>query len=133
MTGDNRLANAVADIASARDELRVAEAAIGIGVRRGAMSRVYYAVFQAARALLLIEGVESKTHAGLHRLVAEQLVNTGKLPKSTNAMLSRLQAYRQDADYAYVYDFDDETVGAELAGARAFVEAAAKAVSSFTP
>jgi len=132
MTGDNRLANARIDIATARDEIRLADAAIGIGVRRGAMSRSYYAVFHACRALLLLEGVEAKTHAGLHRLVAEHLVRPGKVPVATNLLLTKLQAYRNAADYAFAFDIAEDDAKREVDEARAFVELAATAVAAFT-
>jgi uncharacterized protein len=125
VTNDNRLANAAIEIATARDALRVAEAALGVGARRDAMSRTYYAAFHAARALLLLEGVEAKTHAGLLRLVAEHIVRAGKLGPDTNLLLTRLQAYRQAADYAYVFDIAEDDAKRELEAARAFVEAAA--------
>jgi uncharacterized protein len=133
MTGENRLANARSDIATARDEIRLADAAVSIGVLRGAMSRAYYAVFHACRALLLLEGMEAKTHAGLHRLVAEHLVRGGKTPPSTNLLLAKLQGYRQAADYAYTFDIAELDAKRELDEARAFVETAAATVAAFAP
>jgi uncharacterized protein (UPF0332 family) len=122
MTRENRIANARAEIASARDALRVAEAALGIGVRRDAMSRAYYAIFHAARALLLLEGVEPKTHSG------EELVRAGKLDAKSGLLFTRMQAYRQASDYAYVFAIDAEDARKELDEARTFVERAASAV-----
>lgn len=131
MTGGNRLANARIDIATAEDEIRLAEAALGIGVLRGTLSRAYYAVFHACRALLLLEGIEAKTHAGLHRLVAEHLVRAGKTSASTNLLLAKLQSYRQAADYAYTFDVAEADAKRELEEARAFVVAAAAMVATF--
>jgi uncharacterized protein (UPF0332 family) len=125
MTGANRAANARAEIAAARDALRVAEAALGLGIRRDAMSRLYYAVFHAARALLLLEGVEPKTHAGVARMLAEHLVRPGKLDAHAGLLVTRLQAYRQASDYSYAFEIDAGDAASELAAARAFVEHAA--------
>jgi hypothetical protein len=69
VTGDNRRANAEADIAAGFDALRAAEALLGLAIFRDAMSRAYYAAFHAARPLPL-EGIEPETHAGVLRVVA---------------------------------------------------------------
>lgn len=130
MTGENRLANAVAEIAAARDALRVAEAALALGIRRDAMSRAYYAVFHAARALLLLEAIEPKTHAGVMRMLGEQLLRTGKLEASSLALVTRLHAYRQASDYAYAFDIDATDADREIASARAFVDQVAEAVEA---
>jgi uncharacterized protein (UPF0332 family) len=131
VTGDNRAANARAEIVAARDALRVAVAALGLGIRRDAMSRTYYAVFHAARALLLLEGLEPKTQGGVGRMVGEHLVRTGKLDGHSGLVLTRLQAYRQASDYSYVFEIDEADARTELAAAEAFVERAAKIVDAF--
>jgi uncharacterized protein (UPF0332 family) len=128
MTRENRIANARTEIVSARDALRVAEAALGIGVRRDAMSRAYYAIFHAARALLLLEGVEPKTHSGVARMLGEELVRAGKLDAKSGLLFTRMQAYRQASDYAYVFAIDAEDARKELDEACSFVERAASAV-----
>lgn len=76
MTDANRHSNAHAELAIANDALLVARAALELGIVRDALSRAYYAVFHAARALLLLAGVEPKTHAGAEHFVAlaERLV-----------------------------------------------------------
>lgn len=51
-------------IEAARDRLVAAETLVENGYRPDAVSRAYYGVFEAARALLLIEDVETTTHAG---------------------------------------------------------------------
>lgn len=130
MTGANRAANARAEINAARDALRVAEAALGLGIRRDAMSRIYYAVFHAARALLLLEGVEPKTHAGVGRMLAEHLVRAGKLDAHAGLLVTRLQAYRQASDYSYAFEIDASDATNELAAARAFVDRAARDVEA---
>lgn len=67
----------MSDLAAARDFLRKAETALGAadlllktGDTEGACNRAYYAMFDAARAALLVRGhrtdeASSKTHRGL--------------------------------------------------------------------
>ena len=130
MTGENRLANAQAEIAAAKDALRVAEAALSLGIRRDAMSRTYYAAFHAARALLLLEGLEPKTHAGLQRMLGEYLVRGGRIEAHDALLLTRLQAYRAASDYSYAFEIGAADAEGELSAARAFVGRAASAVAA---
>lgn len=130
MTGENRLANAESEMASAHDALRAAEALLALALLRDAMSRAYYAVFHAARALLLLEGLEAKTHAGVLRFVATDLVRTGKLDARANLLLAKLHAFRQASDYAYAFDIAATDASEEIAQARAFVEAASSTVGA---
>lgn len=79
MTDDNIRKNARTEIAMAKDALRVATAAVDLGICRDAMSRAYYAAFHAARAFVMLAGYEAKTHAGLRHLFSEQIVRPGIL------------------------------------------------------
>jgi len=133
VTGPNRLENARAEIQAARDALAVSTAALSLGIHRDAMSRAYYAVFHAARALLLLEGVEPKTHAGVHRMVGEQLVRTQKLSPHEALTLTRLQAYRAESDYGYSFVIDAADAEKEIDAARTFVEHAAARVVAINP
>jgi uncharacterized protein (UPF0332 family) len=129
VTDENRLANARAEIESARDALRVAEAALGMGIPRDAVSRTYYAAFHAARALLVLEGVEAKTHAGLAHLFNMHLIRTGRLEPRFNLLLARLFSYRQASDYGYAFTLGAADVGVEIESARELVDLADKAVT----
>lgn len=131
MNRDNCLANASSEIASAEDAVRVARAALALGAVRDALSRAYYAAFHAARALVLLQGLEPKTHGGLSRLFNEHVIRSGQLEPRFNLVLSRLQSYRQSSDYAYDFAVSAEDAAHEidaaaelLERARALVEAA---------
>lgn len=130
MTGENRMANAALELAAAYDALRVAEAALGIGILRDAISRAYYAAFHAARALVLWQGFEARTHGGLSRLFNEHLVRSGLLEPRYNLVLARLQAYRQASDYAYAFEIGPDEARAEVAAARDFVDRASSLTKS---
>jgi uncharacterized protein len=128
VTGANRLANARAELAAARDAERVAEAALELGIVRDALSRTYYAAFHAARALLLLEGIEPRTHAGVQRMLGEHCVRTGRIAPALATTFAELQAFRQAADYAVSIDVDLDSARAQLSAAREFVTAAAAQV-----
>jgi uncharacterized protein len=88
------LVDEVAD--EARDLMR-------LGRYRGAVSRAYYAIFSAARALLVehagFEEADVRRHAAVQKLFSEHLVNPGLMPPEFGTGLRRLSAKRADADY----------------------------------
>ena len=69
-----RLTRSKQHLKSARDLLRNDNFADSI-------SRSYYAIFQAARALLALEGTESRKHSGVISLFNRLFVKTGKVNK----------------------------------------------------
>jgi uncharacterized protein (UPF0332 family) len=86
------------ECARGNESFASAEILLGANKRADAVSRAYYAVFHYARALLLIVGVEPRTHGGLDRLLHRELVRTGVFDADTAKLFSRLQKFRQDAD-----------------------------------
>lgn len=125
MTHENSLSNARRELAIAEDALRVARAALALGIVRDALSRAYYAVFHGVRALLLLDGLEPKTHSGVGRLFGDQWVRTGRVPSSWTLTFTRLQAYRAASDYSYSFHVDPVAAAAE-------VEAAAELLAAMT-
>jgi len=71
VTEANRRDNARNEAALGDDALRAADALLGLGLPNDAVSRAYYAAFHYARALLLTEGLEPKTHRGVVDLLIE--------------------------------------------------------------
>jgi len=66
-----------------------------------AISRAYYAMFFAARALLIAKGVEVRTHAGLAGKLYELYVRDGTLERADAALLPAAMAARNEADYGF--------------------------------
>jgi uncharacterized protein (UPF0332 family) len=66
----------------------------------GACNRAYYAMFDAARAALLVSGHDvGKTHKGVLNAFSEHLVKNGPLPKETGRLLKQAETRRYVADY----------------------------------
>lgn len=79
---------------------------LGVGDVDGACNRAYYAMFDAARAALLVSGapVESdigRTHSGLISAFSNHLVKNGPVSKDMGRLLNRAHEIRQVADYRY--------------------------------
>lgn len=73
-----------------------------------AINRLYYAAFYAVSALLLKDGIYSKTHSGLISKFHEHLIKEKKLPADSGRVYKELFDLRQDGDYG---DFIVYTTG----------------------
>jgi uncharacterized protein (UPF0332 family) len=88
----------------------------------GACNRAYYAMFDAARAALLVSGHDvAKTHKGVLNAFSEHLVKSGVLPKEMGRLLKQAETRR------YVADYEGDLV--ELEDAREMVEQATKFIA----
>jgi uncharacterized protein (UPF0332 family) len=72
------------------------------------VSRSYYAIFQAARAVLALEGLESRKHSGVVSLFNRHVVKPGRVEKRLGSVLKDAWRQRELADYSDVADFTGE-------------------------
>ncbi len=121
MTIEGRRETAVEEMALAQDELEVAALLVTAGRFRIALTRAYFAVFHALRALLYSHGLEPRSHAGVHHLFNRHFVKPGPYEPDCSRVVARLQKYREEADYAQPFVVDE-------AGARQELEAASELV-----
>lgn len=99
---DKRAADAL--MAKAQQALRSAQGLIELNDANGACNRAYYAMFDAARAALLIklsrsEADFAKTHRGLINAFSEHLIKDGTISKDLGRSLKRAEEMRLLADY----------------------------------
>lgn len=93
---------AASELESARDALTEGRLLLDQQLLAGAASRLYYAVFHAARAALVVRGQHSKTHSGQETLFLEAY---GQAPIIDTLMKERAAAdygrdrYRREATY----------------------------------
>jgi uncharacterized protein (UPF0332 family) len=124
MTRDNKVRNIAAECKRGDDSLESAEILLAAGKHADAVSRAYYAAFHYARALLLTQAEEPRTHGGVERLLQRDFVQPGTLDPAIGKMFSRLQKFRQDADYTAEFVFTREGASDEVDAAKTFVGAA---------
>jgi uncharacterized protein len=123
VTRESRKKNIAVEIARGDDSLDSARILLQAGKHADAVSRAYYAVFHYARALLLTEGTEVKTHGGVERILQRDFVATGKLDPKVARLFSTLQKFRQDADYTAEYVFTAEAAAEDIGSAETFIGA----------
>lgn len=124
MTEANRRANARAEADLGDQAMQAAQALLQLGLHNDAVSRAYFAAFHYARALLLLEGLEPKTHRGVVSLLMERYEKTGRMEAGLVSTLARLQTFRGLADYDASHRISKDRAEAEVTAAQAFVEKA---------
>ena len=85
------------------------------------ISRAYYAILFASRALLAREGVEPRTHKGVFMQLGRLYFKTGRFPLHHNRALERAEDLRMLSDYADELDLDRSEAEQVVQDARAFV------------
>lgn len=73
-----------------------------------AVSRAYYAIFDAASAVLITKGLSAKTHAGVITLFNLHFVKTRKIPAKYIQSFRRAKEAREEADYEILKKFSKE-------------------------
>lgn len=86
-------------LARAEASLRSADILLREGLYRDSVSRAYYAMFHAARALLSSKDVRPRTHGGVLRGFGRHFVQPGILERAFAGDLGFALQLRQRADY----------------------------------
>ena len=87
-----------------------------------AVSRAYYAIYHAAQAALLTEGLRAETHRGLATLFGLHLVQANKLPKKLAKYLKNVRDDREESDYEVFSSIDSEVSQTALREAEEFLQ-----------
>lgn len=112
----------------ARERVESAEALLKIGNYRDAMSRAYYAFFDAASAALLTKGLVPKTHHGLTVLFDRHFIKKKKVPTEMGRWLIKAKQAREEADYERLKETSKETVEAAIKAAKKFIDIIEKTI-----
>jgi hypothetical protein len=111
-------------MARAHDDVTAARHLLDKGLFPHAVSDAYYAMFHAAKALLVEKGIATSSHRGVLSSIGHDYIRTGLLSRAQGRHLREAFDQRQQADYE-VTDHFDEAVALEcIAWAEAFIAAA---------
>jgi len=99
------------------------------GELEDAVSRAYYAMFHATRALLFSKGVNAKTHKGAISLFGEKIVKQGIMSEEYADMLRKAFDLRQKSDYEIYAETSVELVKEVIKNAEQFIEKAKELVA----
>jgi uncharacterized protein (UPF0332 family) len=83
----------------ANDALKQAEDNLKLGHFDVATSRAYYAMFYAASAILVSQGISRSKHSGVHAAFGQYFVKPGLIEPEYGRMLINAFNVRLDSDY----------------------------------
>ena len=106
---------------SAREKLSAAEDLLEKRHYKDSVSRSYYAIFTAARALLATQRLDSSKHSGVIALFNQHFVKSGEVRKDASKWLERAKLYREQADYGDFYIVSLNEAEAQIQSAREFI------------
>ena len=90
------------------------------------INRSYYAALTAAKAMLILFGIDPKTHDGVKTMIGQKLITEGYLPNEYGKWFRSLLFEREDADYADFVIVDRADADEAYKNAAAFVEKSAE-------
>ena len=103
-----------------RDRMECAESTLGeienlfsLKYYNNAANRMYYACFYAVSALLIANGIATKSHDGVMQMFGLHFVRTGAFPAHYGKYYRQLFNERQAGDYEDFFNHDEVTT-AEL-------------------
>lgn len=96
-------------IAKSEHALKVAEELIKAGYPSDAASKIYYAMFYAAQALLKSNSIDVTKHSAVESSFGYHFAKTGKIDVKYHKILIEARKIREIADY----DLQDEIVEPE--------------------
>jgi hypothetical protein len=112
------------EIQRAEEELRVAELLQREGFYYKSIVSSYYAIYHSAKALLLLKGVNPKTHEGVERMFGLYYIKTEDFDIKIGKALGRLMKMREEADLYPEIPFTEEEALGAIGMAKGFVKKA---------
>ena len=120
---DEESRRALADLrlARAREQLDFVPGILELGDYKTAVNRSYYSVFYAMRAVLALDGYDSKKHSGIISEFRKRYVKTGVFREALSDIIGELFTVRSSGDYDDFYVVSREKAWAQYQNAVVFV------------
>ncbi len=115
-------------ITLAEECLEEAKNLLSNGFYRGAVSRAYYSMYHAAKALLLTKNVTPKKHTGVLRMLGLEFVNKGYLEEIYAEAYKYAFDIRQKADYGVEFKIEKEVTEEVVKNAEIFLQRIIKTI-----
>ena len=113
-------------IQQAHRMLRVASLNLAEGFLASAINRAYYAIFYAANALLVTQGLTRGKHSGVIAAFRRQFVKAGHIEIEYGEIYGRVMDDRHISDYDIEATIEPERAETDLDDARRFVDRAVR-------
>lgn len=114
---------------SSKEKLNSAKILFADGKYKDSVSRSYYAMFSATRALLATKGLDSAKHSGVISLFNQYFVKEGIVDKVCGKMLSEAKEIRERSDYGDFTIVTKEEAEEQVKQAEKFIAEIEKALN----
>jgi uncharacterized protein (UPF0332 family) len=118
-------------IDQARECLQSAEALIRINHYKDAANRSYYCIFHSMRAVLALDGYDSKKHSGIISEFRKRYIKTEKFSTKFSDSIKDAFDIRTDSDYQDFYTILKADVQIQLQNANEFLKAVQEFIDTF--
>ena len=118
------------EIKRAEEELEVAKILQKKEFYYKSIVSAYYAVYHSAKSLLLLKGVDPKTHEGVERMFGMYYIKTGEFDIKIGKTIGRLRKMREEADYYPEIPFDYEDSKEAITLAQDFLQKAKQKIKN---
>lgn len=115
---------------SAKERLHSADVLFNDGSYKDSISRSYYAMFTAVRALLAMEGQDFSKHSGVISYFQREYIKTGRLDKKYSRYISKAFQIRNNTDYADFFIASQSDASEQLNRAYEFYDTIEKYVQN---
>lgn len=106
----------------AATKLSAAKILLREGYFDDAVSRAYYSMYFAARAILLTKDIVPKTHRGLISKFGLEFIDDGFIEKTYGNALNVAKEDREEADYSIICEITEEEAKSVITDADAFLK-----------
>ena len=124
---------AVAEWRRGRESLGAASLCLSGAFYADSVSLSYYSVLHAAKALLQLHGLATRSHAGIRGVFGLHIVNAGLVERRWGAVIGQLSALREVADYQVTAQFDQTDARDACERADAFLDRIRPLLTSSIP
>lgn len=107
----------------AEESLKAAQIMYDKDMLSFAMNRIYYSMFYAVQATLILKDISFSKHGQVKSYLNRELVKTGIIPISLGRIYNKAFEYRQKFDYVDFTKPDRDLVESYLKEARIFLDA----------
>ena len=112
-------------IEQAKECLELAKTTVNIS-EKNSVNRSYYCIFHSMRAVLALDGFDSKKHSGIISYFRQNYIKTGKFDVNFSAIISSAFDVRGDSDYEDFYVVSKKQALQQIENAEMFLNAVEK-------
>lgn len=121
MEPEHKIALSVRRLEIAEERLKTAKHNLEFGDYKAAANRLYYAIFSAMRAVLALDGFDSKKHSGIISEFRRKYIKNNIFAPEMSDIIGELEIIRENSDYDDFYIISKEDVIKQSINAEFFV------------